>query len=79
MNPDDDRMILALGRGVDIERLPLVLRLGVGKVTVDLRLGGEERGGEERRTKRRVMVRMVVSEMRERWFYSTVILHDTSS
>ena len=40
-------MILALGRGVDIEGLPLVLRLGVSQVTMDLGIGGEERGGEE--------------------------------
>ena len=33
VNPEDDRVVLALGRGVDIERLPLVLRLGVGDVT----------------------------------------------
>jgi hypothetical protein len=40
-------MILSLGRGEDVGRLPFVLRLGVGEVTVDLRLGGEERRGEQ--------------------------------
>ena len=41
-------MVLALGGGVYVEGLTLVLRLGVGQVTVDLRLGceeGSERGG----------------------------------
>ena len=41
-------MILALGRGVDIEHLPFVFRLGVGNATVDLRFVGKERGGEEK-------------------------------
>src|SRR5207244_12436526 len=47
VNPDDDRELLALGRGVDIELLPFVLRLGVGQAAVDLRLPGEERAGDE--------------------------------
>ena len=51
VNPDDDRVVLALGRGVDIERLPLVLRLGVGEVTMDLRLLSESRGGKEQKSK----------------------------
>jgi hypothetical protein len=42
-------MILALGRGVYVEGLTLVLRLGVGQVTVDFRLPGEQRGGEEQK------------------------------
>jgi hypothetical protein len=47
MKPHDDRMIRALGRNVDIERLALVLRLGVRQVTVNLRLGGDGRGTEK--------------------------------
>jgi hypothetical protein len=40
-------VVLALGRGVDVEQLPLVLRLGVGQATADLRLAGDKRKGEE--------------------------------
>jgi hypothetical protein len=47
VNPDDDREILALGRGVNIKHLPFVLRLGVGNALVNLRLAGDERGGNE--------------------------------
>jgi hypothetical protein len=46
MNPDDDRKALALVRGVNIERLALVLRVGVGQAKVGLRLVGRDRGGE---------------------------------
>jgi hypothetical protein len=48
MNPNDDRVVLALGWSINVERLPLGLRHGVGKVTVDLGFGGEEWGGEEK-------------------------------
>src|SRR5262249_3549334 len=48
MNPRDNRVVHPLGRGVNIESLPLILRLGVGEVTGDLRLAGEERGGGEK-------------------------------
>ena len=48
VNPEDDRVVLAHFRGVDIERLPLVLRLGVGDVTMHLRLVSESRGGRVR-------------------------------
>jgi hypothetical protein len=44
---DDDRMVFALGGGVDIEHLTFVFRLGVGKATVDFWLRSEERGGKE--------------------------------
>jgi hypothetical protein len=36
-----------LGRSVD-KHLPLVLRLGVGNATLNLRFVGQERGGEEK-------------------------------
>ena len=47
VNPEDDRVVLALPGGEDVEGLPLVLGLGVGDVTMDLRLASESRGGEE--------------------------------
>ena len=47
VNPEDDRVVLALLGSVDIEGLPLVLGLGVGDVTMDLRLVSESRGGKE--------------------------------
>jgi hypothetical protein len=49
MNPDDDGAVLPLGGGVDIEQLPLLLRLSVEKITVDFRLPSEEwsRKGQE--------------------------------
>src|ERR1019366_4109173 len=48
VNPDHDREILALGRGVNIEHLPFVLRLGVWNATLNLRLVGEGGGGEDK-------------------------------
>ena len=47
VNPDDDRMVHALCRGVDIERLSFVLRVAVGEITLDFRLVGRKGGGEE--------------------------------
>ncbi len=47
MNPDDDRVPFALGRGVHVEGLSFVLRLGVGEATVDAGVGGIGRGGED--------------------------------
>ena len=37
-------MAFPIGWGVNVERLPIILRVGIGEVTVDPRLGGEERG-----------------------------------
>ena len=51
VNPEDDRVVLALPGGEDIERLALVLRLGVGDVTMNLWLVSESRGGEEQNPK----------------------------
>src|SRR5262245_32885139 len=41
VDPENDRLVLAVSRSVDIERPPLLFRLEVGDVTVDPRLSGE--------------------------------------
>ena len=48
MRCSEERKSLAHGWGVDIEHLPFVLGVGVGKATVDLRLIGKERRGAEK-------------------------------
>ena len=54
VDPDDDGMIPAVGRRIDIERLELVLRVGVKEVAFDVGSGSarhsqrrEQQGGEE--------------------------------
>jgi len=37
MNPDGDGMIVPFRRSVDVERLQLILRVGVGEVAMDFR------------------------------------------
>ena len=49
VNPEDDGVFFAFGWSVDIERLPLVLGLGVGQVTLDFRLDGQSRGAEDQK------------------------------
>jgi hypothetical protein len=45
MNPEDDGVALAAGGGVEIERLPLVFRFGVGDVALEIGLGSGGDGG----------------------------------
>src|SRR5262249_21712817 len=52
MNPDDDRMVLALGGCIHVEHLPLILRLGVGNITVGLRLRSGKLGGQKQHKER---------------------------
>src|SRR5579875_249127 len=47
VNPDGDRTSLTFGWCFHVESAALVLRPGIGKITVDLRLGSQERGGRE--------------------------------
>ena len=47
VNPEGDRMPLALGRGIHVEGLSFVFRAGVGKVPMDGGLGGVGRGGKD--------------------------------
>src|SRR6516165_3318654 len=41
VDPENDRLVLAFSRSVDIERPPLLFRLEVGEVTVDPRFSRE--------------------------------------
>src|SRR5262245_48778746 len=47
VDPHHDRQVLAAGRSVDIEHLPLVFGFGVGQALVNRRLTGDQRGGGE--------------------------------
>ena len=50
VNPEDDRQVLRLLRGVDVEHLPLVSLLDVGDVALDVlgpHLGGDGEDDEE--------------------------------
>jgi hypothetical protein len=62
MNADDDRKILALVRGIDIERLPLIAGVGVGR---SRRTFGWSAGsdGARKRERRAVMGLMVVPRL----------------
>src|SRR5207248_1519310 len=51
VNPEGDRVILALLGSVNIERLTLVLRLSIGDVMMHLRLLSESRCGKKQKSK----------------------------
>src|SRR5947209_5526882 len=48
MDPENDRLVLAFGRSVDIESPALLFRLEVGEVTVDPRFRGERDRGKHK-------------------------------